>query len=221
MTGDGGWLGRRWVRITLLVALSVAVLLGGRAALQADPDQPPATQGAPNRTSGEDIPPGSAPTTTAATSTSQAPAAASHASSDVPPGPLEPAELARAAEVARKVALGYATWRFDDPPDAAARRLEGLVTEDLASRLASGSSAAAGRATHTSRRERAAAVVTGLRLRLIATESVVVEVAARQTITATGGQRAHDRRYAITVVPDGSGWAASDLTDIDVGDLGG
>jgi hypothetical protein len=217
----GGWLDRRWVRVAVLVALTVAVLLGGRAVLQADPDRPAAGQPAP---SGAAAATGSqlsgATASTAATSKAPAPAGVS-AEGGVPPGPLEPAELIRAARVAGKVAVGYATWRFDDPPDATARRLQGLVTEDLARQLASGSSAAAGRATHASRRETATATLSQLRLRLIATDSVVVEVAVRQTITATSGQQSLDRRYAITVVPAGPGWAASDLTDIDVGDLGG
>jgi hypothetical protein len=208
--------------VAVLAALVVAVLLGGRAVLQADPSRPAASQPAasgPAAAVGPQQSPTTA-TTAATTSPASAPAAAGSDDGAVPPGPLEPAELVRAARVAGKVAIGYATWRFDDPPDATARRLQGLVTEDLAHQLASGSSAAAGHATHTSHRETATAAISQLRLRLIATDSVVVDVAVRQTITATSGQRALDRRYAITVVPAGTDWAASDLTDIDVGDLG-
>jgi hypothetical protein len=200
---------RRALFATVVALLSVGALAVGHAQTPAAPAPcPPAGTGQATR------PPSAAPAPTTTTAAPAAPAALA--------GPLTDLQLTRAADTARRVAAGYATYRFDDPPDAAARRLAGLTTDELAAQLGrAASGGAAGRAAQTRRRETATARVTGVQLRLVATDSAVVVVNLRQEFTTLEGRTAQPRSYAVTVVADGARWVANDIADADAGDLGG
>jgi hypothetical protein len=206
------------VAIGLLV---VVAMVAGRALGGGDtPTVAPTTTARPATTqattgTASDTAGGQAPSTAAPTAAPSRPAADP---ASPPPGPLSAAELIRAAAAASRFAVAYATYRFDEPPQAAADRLGGLATDEFAAELAHSSSAAAAR---TQQREVTVAQPTGVRLRLIAPDSVVAVVTVRQTVTSSAGHTTHLRQYAVTVVNVDRQWAASAIAGVDDGDTGG
>jgi hypothetical protein len=218
---DGGRPARRGRVGPVLLALILVVLLIPAAASRfggGRDQQPPATAAPVTTAVGAAASTPAAATATAAAPDSSASDTAPAQAAQLPPGPLPDGEVIRAAQAARRFAAAYATYRSDDPPDVAARRLAGLTTDEFAAELARSSAAAAARAEAG---ETAAGRVTGVRLRLIATDSVVAVVAVHQTITSPAGKQTRTRAYAVTVVPAGDGWAASAIADADAGDAGG
>jgi hypothetical protein len=217
---DGGRPARRGRVGPVVLVLILLVLLIPAAASRfgGGGDQPPAATAAPVSTGGATASTPTAAAAPAAAPDSRASDAASAPAAQLPPGPLPDGEVIRAAQAARRFAAAYATYRSDDPPDVAARRLAGLTTDDFAAELARSSGAAAARAEAG---ETAAGRVAGVRLRLIATDSVVAVVTVHQAITSPAGQQTRARAYAVTVVPVGDGWAASAIADADAGDAGG
>lgn len=135
--------------------------------------------------------------------------------------PLDADELAEATETARRFTAAYATYRYDEEPEAYRRRLEPFVTDPIASEIADGARAApAGRETLAREKVVVTAVASVEKTRLISAESVVTLVRADQTVTSTKGTTSEDERFAVTVVDRDGRWKVSNIAPAGAGNAG-
>ncbi|MBW3561532.1 MAG: conjugal transfer protein [Actinobacteria bacterium] len=122
-----------------------------------------------------------------------------------PPG-ADPAEFEVARTVAGAFAAGYATHRYDDPPDGLVGRLAPYASPELLDRLRQASGALAARQDIATFQQVATAEVEAVISEHASPQRVVVLVAVRQTVTDAGGQRLHRPVYRLTVEPGPEGW---------------
>lgn len=135
--------------------------------------------------------------------------------------PLTADELAEAAETARRFTAAYATYRYDEEPEAYRHRLEPFVTDPIASEISEGAGAApAGQESLAREKVVVTAVASVEGARLISAESVVALVRADQTVTSTKGTTSEDERFAVTVVDRDGRWKVSNIAPAGAGNAG-
>lgn len=115
-------------------------------------------------------------------------------------------DLAAARDVAAAFAAAYATYRFDDPPEAVAQRVGSYVTDDLLADLRRASGALAARRDIAAAREIAEGQVEAVITEDLSGGRVVLLVAVRQVITGTDGERLRRPVYRLTVLAGADGW---------------
>ena len=125
-------------------------------------------------------------------------------------------DLPEARRVAAAFARAYATWRFDETPDAAVARLARYATPELAARLrtAPGSGATAARQTLSQQSEFSTAVAEAVQTQRLSAEGVTLLVVVRQEVHTAAGVEVRRPSYAVRLMPApaGSRWLVQDFT---------
>ncbi|WP_214412579.1 hypothetical protein [Sphaerisporangium fuscum] len=160
--------------------------------------------------------------------TAAAPPSADPSATPISPGafdiykylPVSKEQVARAADLAQRFAVSYATFRYDEDPASYAERLKGFTTVDFGAMLARDVTTPA-----TVEQNRTDEVVSQGSARLktirgIAGGSIVFVVTAVQHITAKSGPQERSADYAVTLTQVGDGWKVFDLQPADAGQDG-
>jgi hypothetical protein len=125
------------------------------------------------------------------------------------------AALPEARRVASAFAVAYATWRYNESPDAANARIARYVTPDLAARLAApDSGGTAGRQMLGQQGEYTTAVAEAVQTQNLSAGGITLLVLVRQDLHSKGGLQTRRPSYAVHLVPGptGSGWLVQDFT---------
>jgi len=133
--------------------------------------------------------------------------------------PYSEAELEDGAETARAFVAAYSEVDPDEGDDERLARLSPMVSEDFFGTVEEFvlSTPRSGAARGAPQRVSAAATVTAIRN--VGSGSVIVEVEAR-FMTETGDDGGTEpASYAVTVVPEGEGWAVYAFQDAAVGNI--
>ncbi|GII77728.1 hypothetical protein Sru01_27100 [Sphaerisporangium rufum] len=134
--------------------------------------------------------------------------------------PVTRAQIAEAADVARRFATSYATFRHDEDAASYAERLKGFTTAEFGAVLARDVTTPA-----TVEHNRTEQIVSQgsaklTAIRDIAAGSVTVVVTAVQDITDRNGTRRQTADYAVTLTQVGTGWRVFDLQPATTGQSG-
>ncbi|MDP8969059.1 MAG: hypothetical protein M3N52_00815, partial [Actinomycetota bacterium] len=124
------------------------------------------------------------------------------------PGPPSQAneELTAARHVAAQFAVGLATYRYDDGPDATLQRVRPYVTADLAGQLGPSSGATAARGELAGRQEAATAVVEAVQTDTVGDGSTDLLLVIRQQVASLEGSQTRVLSYLVRVVRTPVGW---------------
>ena len=134
--------------------------------------------------------------------------------------PLTKAQIAEAADTARRFADSYATFRYDEDPVSYAERLKAFATTDFGVVLARDVTTPA-----TVEQNRADQIVSQGEARLksirdVAAGSIVFVVTATEHIAAKSGPQDRSADYAITLTQVGAQWRVFDMQPADAGQDG-
>ncbi|HEX6467638.1 MAG TPA: hypothetical protein VF069_00980 [Streptosporangiaceae bacterium] len=134
--------------------------------------------------------------------------------------PFSQRDFATAADLARRFTAAYATYRYDEDPQAYGRRLRPLVTDQLLPDLVN--SQAAPGITAERKRDQTVAVGTAVvdSIRDIGANSVIFVVTGSQQLRTAAGQSEDTKRYAVTVTRDGGVWRVYAFEPADAGQAG-
>jgi hypothetical protein len=124
---------------------------------------------------------------------------------------LDDRELAEARQVAADFGAEYATYRFDEPPEAAAARLVPWTTSELAEQLAANTGGAAGRAALVERQQVAEAQVETVTVQRVDGHQLDILVVVAQKLTWRGGSDTRWPSYLTRVTRSADGWRVAAL----------
>jgi hypothetical protein len=124
---------------------------------------------------------------------------------------LDDRELAAARQVAADFGAEYATYRFDEPPEAAAARLLPWTTPELAEQLAANTGGAAGRAQLVERQQVAEAQVETVTVQRVDGQQLDILVVVAQKLTWRGGSDTRWPSYLTRVTRSTDGWRVAAL----------
>jgi hypothetical protein len=134
--------------------------------------------------------------------------------------PFDQAQIADAATLATRFTTAYASYRYDEPPDAYLARLAPMMSTQLRPQIAR----AATDPTITTQRLRHHETATaGARIEAIRTlgpTSITFLVAATSQITTDHTTRHETSHYALTCIHTPSGWLAYTIDLATIGDAG-
>lgn len=134
--------------------------------------------------------------------------------------PFTREQVAQAADAARRFAVGYGTFRYDEDPASLAERLKGFTTAEFGAILARDVTTPV-----TVERNRTDQVISEGSARLksirdISEGSIVFVVTTLQHITAKSGPQELSADYAITLTQVGAEWRVFDMQPADSGQDG-
>jgi hypothetical protein len=135
--------------------------------------------------------------------------------------PLPRAELTVAVRLATGFAATYSTYRYDETPQHYLARLRSNATPDLYAALSRNAATPGTRAERTQEHETATAQAAPTKLRVIASDSLILILDVRQLVTTTTDTRRRTQHLAVTAVKTNNGdWAISDIQPATAGDQG-
>jgi hypothetical protein len=161
------------------------------------------------------LPQAAGPTAPASTTARPAAMASAQPSSAVPPLasllPFPPARLQAAASLAGRFTAAWDSWSWQQPPAAWLAALQPMAAASLEPALAQAAGDRGALAQRTAARQAAVATVTGLAIRDLTPGSVTVTATVTQVITSSSGTSRATASWAVTLIPEGSGWLAWDI----------
>jgi hypothetical protein len=190
---------RRVVIAGAAAALLTGVVVGavvGRSDRASDPATAPAVT----------VPEGTSPSAPAAVPRSSAPASGDGASQGHGDATISTDDLDAAKATAVEFAVGFSTYRFDEPPDAPLERVRHLVTDDVAATLGENSGATAERERQADRREVAEAELDSVITAGFDADHVLLNVVVAQRVTSTEGEVDQLLAYQVSLARTGEGW---------------
>jgi hypothetical protein len=125
--------------------------------------------------------------------------------------PFSQAGLATAASVVRQFAADYATYRYNQSPQAYVAPMKGLITGGLSAVLARSFATPGVMKERQNDKEVSVGSGTITALRGFGSSSLTFLVTVSQKITSRNGSRHASAAYAITVTGAGTGWQVSDI----------
>jgi hypothetical protein len=126
--------------------------------------------------------------------------------------PLSRADLTAAIRLAAGFAARYSTHRYDETPQNYLARLRPYATPELYAALARSAATPGTRAERSREHETATAQAAPTKLRVIASDSLILLVGVRQVITTKTGTRTSTQHLAVTAVKiDNGDWAIGDI----------
>jgi hypothetical protein len=121
----------------------------------------------------------------------------------------EAAEVVEAQQVAADFAAGYASYRYDDPPGAAADRVREHASPELVEALERETGGAAGREELAAREQTAEALVESIQTQTVADGWMDLLVVVRQTVSTISGSEVRWPSYLLRVERTDGGWRVS------------
>lgn len=135
--------------------------------------------------------------------------------------PLPKADLTTAIRLATGFAATYSTYRYDETPQNYLARLRPNATPELYAALTRNAATPRTRAERIREHETATAQAAPTKLRVIASDSLILLVGVRQVITTKAGIRTSTQHLAVTAVKiDNGDWDISDIQPTIAGDQG-
>ena len=131
--------------------------------------------------------------------------------------PFPPARLQAAASLADRFTAAWDSWSWRQPPAAWLAALQPIAAASLEPALAQAAGDRGVLAQRTAARQVAVATVTGLAIRDLTPGSVTVTATAAQVITGSSGTSRTAAAWAVTLIPDGSGWLVWDIEPASAG----
>jgi hypothetical protein len=125
-----------------------------------------------------------------------------------------PAEIEAAKAVAAEFAVGFSSYRFDEPETAPLDRVRHLVTPDVALALGTNSGAGAERERQVARQEVAQASLDAIVTGGFDADHVLFTVVVAQQVAGTDGTAQHLLSYQVSLARSGPGWV---VTGVSVG----
>jgi hypothetical protein len=125
--------------------------------------------------------------------------------------PFSPARLRAAVVLAGRFTARWDSWSWRQSPAAWLDPLLPLATGELRPALARAAAIPGVLAQRDTTRQAATASVTAGQIRDLTPGSVTVAVTVRQVTTSTSGTTQVTASFAITLTPDGAGWAVWDV----------
>jgi hypothetical protein len=115
-------------------------------------------------------------------------------------------DLDAAKATAVEFAVGFSTYRFDEPPDAPLERVRHLLTDALAASLGDNSGATAERERLADWREIAEAELDSVITGGFDADHVLLNVVVAQRVTSTQGAVDQLLAYQVSLIRAGDGW---------------
>lgn len=115
-------------------------------------------------------------------------------------------ELEAARRLAAEFVVAYASYRWDEPPEAALERMRPLVTSELAATLARAGGGQAGREELAARQQTVAAAIEAVQQQEVGPGRVDLVVVTRQAVTTTEGADTRHESFLTRVVRTEDGW---------------
>jgi hypothetical protein len=135
--------------------------------------------------------------------------------------PLPRADLTAAVRLATGFAATYSTYRYDETPQDHLARLRRNATPELYAALSHSAATPGTRAERTREHEAATAQAAPAKLRIIASDSLILILDVHQVVTTKTGTRRSTQHLAVTAVNTNNGdWAISDIQSATAGDQG-
>jgi hypothetical protein len=131
--------------------------------------------------------------------------------------PFPPARLQAAATLAGRFTAAWDAWSWKQPPAAWLAALQPMAAASLEPALAQAAGDRGVLARRTAARQVAVATVTGLAMRDLTPGSVTVTVTVTQVITGSSGTSRTSAAWAVTLIPEGSGWLVWDIEPASAG----
>ncbi len=131
--------------------------------------------------------------------------------------PFSPARLQAAAVLAGRFTASWDSWSWRQSPAAWLARLLPMTGAELRPALAQAAGTPGVLAQRDAIRQAATATATAGRIRDLTPGSVTVAVTVRQVITSTSGTTQAVTSFAVTLTPDGTGWAVWDIEPASAG----
>lgn len=126
-------------------------------------------------------------------------------------GPWSEQDLAAAKRVAVAFAAAHASYRYDEPTDAAVARLRPFVTPEFAAELANNSGALGGRAALAALRQVATGEVQTVTADAVHEGSMTLLAIVRQEVVSVEGREARWPAYLLELVRSEAGWRVAGL----------
>jgi hypothetical protein len=131
--------------------------------------------------------------------------------------PFPPARLQAAAILAARFTAGWDSWSWQQPPTAWLAALQPMATASLKPVLAQAAGDRGVLAQRAAARQTATATVTALAITDLTPGSVTVTVTAAQVITSSSGTSRAAAAWAVTLIPESSGWLVWDIEPASAG----
>jgi len=125
--------------------------------------------------------------------------------------PFPPARLQAAASLAGRFTAAWDSWSWQQAPAAWLARLQPMAAASLEPVLVRAAGDRGVLAQRTAARQVAAATVTALAIRDLTPGSVTVTATAAQVLTSSSGLSRSSAGWAVTLIPEGSGWLVWDI----------
>jgi hypothetical protein len=125
--------------------------------------------------------------------------------------PFSPARLQAATVLAGRFTVRWDSWSWRQPPAAWLDRLLPMTASELRPALAQAAATPGILAQRHATRQAATATVTAMQIRDLTPGSVTIAVTIQQVITSTSGTSQATASFAVTLTPDGTGWAVWDI----------
>jgi hypothetical protein len=157
------------------------------------------------------------PPSPAASSTTATPAPAADTPALAAILPFSPARLQAAAVLAGRFTASWDSWSWRQSPAAWLASLLPLAASELRPALAQAAGTPGVLAQRDATRQGATATATAAQIRDLTPGSVTIAVTIRQLITSTSGTTQTVTSFAVTLTPDGNGWAVWDIEPASAG----
>jgi hypothetical protein len=125
--------------------------------------------------------------------------------------PFSPAQLQAAVALAGRFTASWDSWSWRQSPAPWLARLLPLAAAELRPALAQAAGTPGILAQRDATRQAATATATAGQIRDLTPGSVTVAVTVRQVVTSTSGTTRAAASFAVTLTPDGTGWAVWDV----------
>jgi len=131
--------------------------------------------------------------------------------------PFSASRLRAAASLAGRFTSDWDSWSWQQSPAAWLAALRPMAAASLEPVLARAAGDRGVLAKRTAARQAATATVTALAIRDLTAGSVTVTVTVTQVTTSSGGTSQSTAGWAVTLIPEGSGWSVWDIEPADAG----